>query len=81
MRKAKLKASIDIIEKARAEDQDGISQNGGFLNISDYTQLGEFFKFIYFFKRFKLKLNISSRSLSYNVSHLKLFQSFDNHKC
>ena len=42
VRKAKLKASIDIIEKARAEDQDGISQNGGFLNISDYTQLGEF---------------------------------------
>ena len=40
MRKAKLKASIDYIEKERAEGDEPITANGGLLNISDYTQLG-----------------------------------------
>ena len=40
VRKAKLKASIDYIEKERAEGDEPITANGGLLNISDYTQLG-----------------------------------------
>merc|ERR1712008_278803 len=39
VRKAKLKASIDHIEKERSEGDEPITANGGFLNISDYTQL------------------------------------------
>ena len=41
VRKAKLKASIDMIEQDRAEGEEPIPANGALLNISDYTQLGE----------------------------------------
>jgi len=39
VRKAKLKASIDLIEQDRAEGDEPIPPNGALLNISDYTQL------------------------------------------
>ena len=41
IRRAKLKTSIQAVEKSRVEDE--IPENGGIYNITDFTQLGENF--------------------------------------